>query len=362
MIGSPENLLASSFDQPLVSVVVPVYNGEEFILRTIDSALAQTWKNLEVIVVDDGSTDGTRRIVEARAVSDPRLRIFQQVNGGVASARNVAIAAALGDFIAPLDADDLWETSKIERQMARLAECGADTAMVYTGWVWIDTNDAIVDRSPRWTVEGHVFDLLLEINFTGNASIPLFRRHALEEIGGYNPALAAAHAGGCEDWEVVLRVARRYQVAVVPEALVGYRRRAGSMSTACQTMWRSRELMIAGLEGSGPGIARDLLRRSERQFALYVAGLAFWAGNLREAIGWGLRSGIRLPLAVLPYVVAMLVKRTLARIPMLRQRERQTMQAGVSLDTRKLPLPHIDYAQVYREQAAAYGFGPGPAA
>lgn len=334
--------------KPLVSVIIPVYNGEDFVLATIKSALTQTWTNLEVIVVDDGSCDTTLSLLQRCAATEPRLRIIPRANGGVARARNHALAAAQGDFIAPLDADDLWEPTKIELQMQRLAECGEDTAMIYTGWVWIDPHGMIVDRSPHWTFEGWVFDQLLEINFTGNASVPLFRRQALEQIGGYNPALADASAGGCEDWEVALRIARHHRVSFVPEALVGYRRRPGSMSTACRTMLHSKILVMAGLEHTGPSLAPAVLRRSERQFFLYLAGLAFWSGNLREAISWGLRSGFRLPLAILPDVLTMLAKRALDRL-IPGSAVAQIMIPGERLHPEHLPSPHIDYSRIYRK-------------
>jgi glycosyltransferase involved in cell wall biosynthesis len=92
---------------PLVSVIVPVFNSEQFIVPAIQSALRQTYRNLEVIVVDDGSTDQTAELIAAEAASDPRVRIIRQPNSGVAAARNRGVAAARGEFIAPLDADDL---------------------------------------------------------------------------------------------------------------------------------------------------------------------------------------------------------------------------------------------------------------
>src|SRR4051794_28277766 len=91
----------------LVSTIIPVFNGEALIGEAIESALRQTYPNIEVIVVDDGSTDRTLEVIQALAASDSRIRVIQQANGGVARARNRAIAAARGEFIAPLDADDL---------------------------------------------------------------------------------------------------------------------------------------------------------------------------------------------------------------------------------------------------------------
>src|SRR5258705_9340291 len=121
---------------PLVSVILPVRDGESFIGDTLESALGQTYRNLEVVVVDDGSRDRTRAVVEAWAERDSRVRIFVQANAGVAAARNKAIAAARGEFIAPLDADDLWDPTKIERQVQRMNGTGETTGFVYCWQVW----------------------------------------------------------------------------------------------------------------------------------------------------------------------------------------------------------------------------------
>src|SRR6202030_3745772 len=95
--------------EPLVSVIVPVYDGEAFISDTLESALGQTYRNIEVIVVDDGSRDFTRALVDAWVQRELRVRLLTQTNCVVAAARNRAIATARGEFIAPLDADDLWD-------------------------------------------------------------------------------------------------------------------------------------------------------------------------------------------------------------------------------------------------------------
>ena len=193
----------------------------------------------------DGRTRGA--VLDFYALRDSRVRILAQANSGIDRARNRGIAEAHGNFIAPLDADDLWEPTKIDRQIQRMLSAGDETGFVYSWWVWIDSGGTVLDRSPRWMFEGHTFESLLQINFTGNASVPLFRRHCLEEAGGYNEQLAATGAGGCEDWELVLRVAERYKAAVVPEILLGYRRRPGSMSTACDTMWRSQQRVVQAM-------------------------------------------------------------------------------------------------------------------
>ena len=329
--------MGQPIQNPLVSVILPVYNGAEFVGLAIESALSQTYRHLEIIAIDDGSTDGTQAILNRYATKDERVRVLTQKNGGVARSRNRGIAESRGDLIAPLDADDLWEPTKISRQVQRLLEAGERTGLVYSWWVWIDHAGVVLDRSPRWMIEGVAFERLLQINFTGNASVPLFRRDCIEEVGGYNEGLAAADAGGCEEWELALRIAERYNVAVVPALLMGYRRHTGSMSTACDTMWRSQQRVVRSMQELRPELAPRLLRRAEHQFSLYLSGLSFWSGNYFEAIRWGLRSDFRLPLWVAPYGIRMLLR--LYR----RKADLQTMLPGVTLDVQGIPEPYIPY-------------------
>src|ERR1051325_8284367 len=112
---------------PLVSIIVPVCNGESSIGDALASALGQSYQNVEVIVVDDGSRDRTGEIVESIARRDGRVRLVTQDNRGVAAARNRALADATGELVAPLDADDLWDPQKIERQGGRGRRAGGGT-------------------------------------------------------------------------------------------------------------------------------------------------------------------------------------------------------------------------------------------
>jgi glycosyltransferase involved in cell wall biosynthesis len=296
-------------DPSLVSVIVAAYNAEAHLEQACRSALSQTHRALELIVVDDGSTDSTVAIVKRLAAADARVRLISQPNGGVAAARNAGIAAARGTFIAPLDADDLWDATKIARQLQRFDECGPRTGAVYAWWVWIDADGRTIDRSPRWQVEGRVLDRLMEVNFTGCASVPLFRRSTLDDVGGYDASLRARNSQGCEDWDLVLRVAERYDVAAVPAVLVGYRRHDGSMSTSTDTMWRSHVAVTDAVASRQP-IPRDVMRRSRGQFALHLAGVAFWSGDYVRAVRWGLCARpFGLIAAVAPHVVRLLAQR-----------------------------------------------------
>jgi glycosyltransferase involved in cell wall biosynthesis len=101
---------------PLVSVIVPAYNAEEFIGETLNSALSQTYSNIEILVVDDGSQDRTSEVVKAFVQKDERVILLQQANAGVAAARNLAIEKSRGEYIAPLDADDIWYPQKLEKR------------------------------------------------------------------------------------------------------------------------------------------------------------------------------------------------------------------------------------------------------
>lgn len=338
---------------PLVSVILPVHNGERFIGDTLDAALQQTHPNLEVVVVDDGSSDGTRAVVEARAARDARIRLVVQPNRGVAAARNRAVAEARGDFIAPLDADDVWEPTKIERQVRRMIEAGETTGMVYCWWMWIDPNGAVLDASPRWRIEGHVPDALLQVNYTGNASVPLFRRRCLEEIGGYDETLRDRGGEGCEDLDVALKVGERASVAVVPMALVGYRRRGDSMSSRIDQMWRSYVLVLEGVRRRRPALRPAALRRARSQFALYLAGVSFWCGSYGRAIGWGLRAlPSRVTLEILPHILRLLPQMIVRRTRVVHV---DTVRPGTRFAEWTLPEPLIPYDRIYHRRFARAG-------
>ncbi len=341
-----------AIDHPLVSVILPVYNASEYVGMAIESVLNQTYGSLEIIVVDDGSTDDTLAVLRRYAAEDHRIQIVMQKHAGVARARNHAIELARGEFIAPLDSDDLWQPRKLERQVQRMREAGNSTGCVYAWWVWIDQSNAVLDCSPAWNIEGSIFQDLLQINFMGNASVPLFNRQRVIDAGGYNEQLAACNAGGCEDWDLALRVAERALVAVVPEVLVGYRRHAGSMSTACNTMRRSHQQMMREMKHLRPATPNRILRRSDQQFALYLSSLCFWTGDRIGAIRWGLQAGIRLPLAIAPYI---------ARMLFFRLRDRKLlpkMRAGVTLHAEEIPSPLMPYNELWTSHSSDAIFQP----
>ena len=332
----------------LVSVVVAAYNAEATLAQTLASVLAQTHRQLELIVVDDGSIDDTPRIVEQIAATDGRVRLVRQVNAGVAAARNHGLRLARGEFLAPLDADDLWAPAKLARMVARLQQAGPGAGMAYCWWATVDGQGAVLDSSPPWREEGLVLQRLAEVNFIGCASVPVFRRSALLHSGpqfGYETRLRDLDAQGCEDWDLLLRVAQHHEVVCVPEVLVGYRRHGGSMSSGCAAMWRSGRLVLAELARRQPAWPPSVCQAGLGQFALHLAGVAFWLGRPLEALGWILRA--RMPstvLASLPALARLLARRLLtiryAAATSLR------LDAGQCYDAASLPEPLMPYERI----------------
>jgi glycosyltransferase involved in cell wall biosynthesis len=218
----------------LISIVMPAYNAERFIARTLSSALNQTFKDIEVIVVNDGSTDKTQSIVENFAVNDRRVRLFNTTNRGVAMARNFGIENARGTYVAFLDADDLWHPTKIERQFKALSAYVSDPtwAGVYVFSRVIDEEDRVVaDGQVTIKCRGYVLARDFVLKFVGNGSSLLVRRETALAVGGFDPSYAEAGVGGCEDLDFELKLAAQYRIEAVRSFLVGYRVYEGNMSS-----------------------------------------------------------------------------------------------------------------------------------
>ncbi|MDS9470053.1 glycosyltransferase [Paracoccus sp. MBLB3053] len=218
---------------PLVSVVVPAFNAEATLARTLASVLRQSHQTLELLVVDDGSTDRTAQIAADLAQADPRLRVIRKENGGVASARNAALAEARGNYIAWLDADDLWHPDKLARQLACLAASGELPAFVYSGYRMIDADDVIIPaHRPLSDLSGDTLCLQMATNFFSNVSSVLTRTSFVRALGGHDIRLRGWGVEGAEDLLMQLRLMRFGPALCCREALVGYRMHQANMSRA----------------------------------------------------------------------------------------------------------------------------------
>ncbi|WP_179611250.1 glycosyltransferase family 2 protein [Rhizobium leguminosarum] len=259
-------------DQPLVSVVIPAFNASTYIERTLRSALRQTYTGLEIIVVNDGSTDHTAKLVEQMAMLDSRIRLLSTSNRGVAAARNTGIEESSGQFVAFLDADDLWHRTKIEKQVNALNPLSSRWAAVYALHHIINEDNEIVLPGSSDVARGYIYARHLTFKYVGNGSGLLVRRNVALEIGGFDSSYAAAGIGGCEDLDFELKIAARYFIEVVPEALVGYRKHPGSMSSNHLQMGKSALEVVRRSLAANPQLPQYAVRSAMDATHKY----AFW--------------------------------------------------------------------------------------
>ncbi|MBW4681915.1 MAG: glycosyltransferase family 2 protein [Microcoleus vaginatus WJT46-NPBG5] len=276
----------SNSELPLVSVIIPAYHAEAFIEDTLNSVLSQTYKNIEVVVVDDGSQDRTAAIVRAIIQQDARVFLFQQSNAGVAAARNLGIQKSRGEYIAPIDADDIWYPQNLEKQVRCLLEAGPSVGVVYSWSLDIDEKGSLTGGFYTSDIEGDVYTALLYKYFLGNASSTLIRKACFDKVGGYNCKLKEQNAQGCEDRELYLRIAEFYQFRVVPEFLVGYRQIGNSMSCNDALMAKSHLLLLAEAQHRHPEIPAGIYQSSTSNFYLYLARQSSRGGKHASALNW----------------------------------------------------------------------------
>lgn len=271
-------------DLPLVSVITPAYNAAAFLSEALQSALVQTYSNIEVIVVDDGSEDETRQIAEKSARSDKRVSVIHQPNRGVASARNLAIERSKGAFIAPLDADDVWYPEKLEKQMRHMLSRDPSIALVYGWYRQINARGTVVGDGGRWTAGGYVYHPLVLRNFLGGGSVPLMTRACIDQVGGYSTRLREEGGEGCEDWDLYLRIAEKYQFRVVPEYLAAYRRHSTNMSLDRRSMGRSLRMVIEEIERRETKVPANILRWTKARQRLFELRTVYRRREYRLAL------------------------------------------------------------------------------
>jgi hypothetical protein len=248
---------------PRVSVVIPTFNHAAYLPDAIDSVLTQSFSDLEVIVVDDGSTDETPEVV--RRFTDGRVRNLRQENRGLSAARNAGIAASRGSLVALLDADDLYEPHFLQVMVGVLDE-HRDAGAAYCGYRFVDRENRALQRAESRVVPPERFaDVLLEGNFLVPASV-VARRASYEAVGPFDSSLRA-----CEDWDMWLRMSRRFTFVGTSLRLVRYRLLSQSMSSVPAHMARYRLAVLGKHLDSAPGTTG----RRERALAL---------GHLRNAV------------------------------------------------------------------------------
>jgi glycosyltransferase involved in cell wall biosynthesis len=228
-------------DRPLVSVVIATYNMARFLPLALRSALGQSYDNIEALVIDDGSRDDTQAVM-APFRSDHRVRYIFQQNGGQASAKNHGIRMAQGEYVAFLDADDMWVPDKLERQMPLFLRSSA-VGIVYSRFAYIDEAGSELRIEDYELFRGRVSGPLLIRNFIGFGT-SVVRKECFDRLGGFDESI-----GMGIDYDLWLRLSTQYEFDYVDRPLLRYREWPGQMSRN----WRVRYL-------NGIAIMKNFLR------------------------------------------------------------------------------------------------------
>lgn len=258
-----------------ISVVIPAYNAARFLPRCLGSVSTQTLQPTEVIVVDDGSTDDTATIAASLGA-----RVLRRPNGGLSAARNTGIRGATGDWIALLDADDMWASEKLRRQVACIA---SNSVLVYTG-IRVFDDSGIRSYSPA--VSPKAARKMLRYSNPITPSTVLVRRDAVAQGGGFREDIRA-----CEDWEMWVRLQRMGQFEAVPDPLTDYYVYPNSLSASPERMLQALDrildtTLLADLHGFEYWVWKRRILASQ----LCSAGLIARDNGLKNDLHYMIRS------------------------------------------------------------------------
>jgi glycosyltransferase involved in cell wall biosynthesis len=261
--------------QVQVSVIIPTYNSVKYVIAATESVLAQTFKDFEIIVVDDGSTDETESVL---SLYQNKIRYIRQPNNGVAVARNRGIAESRGKYVAFLDADDTWLPNKLERQMNAMRQQTQYQAC-YSAFTVVDSdlNPLGISRSRR---HGKALeDLLTCGNIIGSICTVICVRSLFEKVGAFDPALSQ-----CADWDMWVRLAAQTEFLYLDEPLVTYRQHGTNMSRDASLLEHdSLRVLTKGF--AMPELSAATKAKRQPAFArnyMVLAGTYFHAGRYQD--------------------------------------------------------------------------------
>jgi glycosyltransferase involved in cell wall biosynthesis len=273
-------------DSPLVTVIIPTYNRSHIVTDAINSVLAQTLKNFQLIIIDDGSTDNTRNVL---ATYQGKVEYFYKANGGASSARNVGLRMAKGKYVAFLDSDDIWHSERLE-MLVNFMEHNGSYSAVFTDCESIDGDGNMIDT----TRFGELFSggepsllFFLEHMFSGFACMCI--RSALLEVGEFDETLRTA-----EDIDYALRLAAHHRIAHIPTPLLKIRRSVGSLNSHVFT--GNRVVVLRKFKQSHPELARQYRGAINAAFArvhlsygedlLWTRRIGEGRGQLFDSLGY----------------------------------------------------------------------------
>jgi glycosyltransferase involved in cell wall biosynthesis len=255
-----------SVDMPLVSLIIPCYNQAHYLGEAIESVLAQSYANFEIIVVDDGSVDNTAQV----ATRYPGVRCIRQDNRGLAAARNTGLRASQGDYLVFLDADDRLLPGALEAGLNCLI-AHPEHAFVSGHYRYIAADGSFLVEHPQEKIEEDHYLALLQGNYIGMHATVMYQRAVLEQVGGFNASLPA-----CEDYDLYLRIAKQYPISRHQEAVAEYRQHGANMSGNAVLMLNTALAVL--------GSQRRYIRANKRYRQAYSAGLRFWRGYYGEKL------------------------------------------------------------------------------
>jgi len=256
-------------NNPTVSVIIPTYNRAHLVGRAIKSVLNQTYQDFELIIVDDGSTDNTEKVI--KRFDDKRIRyIKHEKNKGGAAARNTGIKAARGEYIAFLDSDDEWLPEKLKRQMEVFKNASSEVGVVYTGFIYVDklgggTSKQHIPKKRGWIYE----DILVE-NCIGTTSTVLIERKYFKETGLFDENLPS-----CQDWDMWIRLAKQCKFDFIPEILVRYFEHRNRITSNCKSVIEGHEAILRKFQN-------DIEKRGHKVKAKHYFRLGNYLCHSRE--------------------------------------------------------------------------------
>ena len=257
---------------PLVSVIIPTYNREKIITKAIDSVFAQTYEDFEIVVLDDGSQDNTRAVVEAYG---PKVHYFYQDNKGIAGARNAGMHQAAGDYIAFLDSDDYWLPRKLQRQMALFLD-HPEYGMVACQCGSVQIDGAYREKN-RPGKSGWILYDLFNKNFIRTSSA-VVKRACLEKVGGFDETLREG-----EEYDYWLRIAAEFAIGFINEPLTVYVDNTDGMSTDSLT-GRLHRLKVLEKKYLKKKIPPQMYRRRIADTCHYIGRHYIEKGNRQEGM------------------------------------------------------------------------------
>jgi glycosyltransferase involved in cell wall biosynthesis len=260
-----------------VTVAIPAYNAAATLDETLLSVRRQSYPNLEILVIDDGSTDATAAIAQRHAAVDARVTVVRKANGGVSAARNEALDRATGALFATVDADDLWHPDKIAYQIESMRDRSGSVVLNYTWFVFIDAKSRVLSTAEP-SEEGCVIARMCRGNLIGNGSSPIMLTRTLRDVGGWDVSLR----GGNEDYKTFFLLAERGNFAVVRSYLLGYRQGRDNRSSKTQRMLSSYDQAVAEFGPRYPEHA-DQFSAGRREMIAYLFDKAVLNGNWRAA-------------------------------------------------------------------------------